>query len=434
MTIEQGTSKDDADRRALVRIDLLAGATSWLTAGLDLDAMLTRVTELAVPALADGCVVQLLGRGIAQAPERERPQFARLTVAHVDDAVVRRVRALSLEGEAPLHRSFGALEVLRSEQPQHVSDLAREPDDEGVPSLMRELAASEYVAMPLHARGQLIGVLSFVRCSPSRAGLELDHELLHELARHASGAIDNARLYQEAQRAIAARDDLLAVVSHDLQSPLNAISMTVKGLLADPQLTARPYVKRALSLVDRTSKHIGQLCTELMEVGSIQAKRLAVAPRPTALPPLLQEALAILEPLATDKQLRVSTELDPALPALHCDGEQVLRVLMNLIGNAIKFMGSGGELVIAARSVGDQAEISIRDTGPGIAREDLPKLFEPYWRSHHGTRRGMGLGLYIARGIVEAHGGHIWVESELGVGSTFVFRLAIATAESTYAR
>jgi signal transduction histidine kinase len=429
MTIQHATSMDDGAPRALGRLSLLADASSWLTAPLDVKETLQRVVELFVPALADACVVQLLGPRVASAPENEQQHFAELAVAHVDDSVRRRVHALIPDWSACLHRTRGAHEVLRSERLLVVRDLADELDDESEPSLMRELSACSYIAVPMRTRGRLIGVLSCVRGAGKRE--EPDHGLLLELAERASGAIDNARLYQEAQRAIAVRDDLLAVVSHDLQSPVNAIGMTVKSLLKDPALIANESVKRSLALVGRTSKHIGQLCTELMEVGSIQAGRLSIFPRPTALAPLLQEALAILEPLVLDKHQSVITHLEPSLPLVQCDGERVLRVLMNLIGNAIKFSSDGAELVISMRKASDQLEVTIRDTGPGIAREDLPKLFEPYWRSRHAGRRGMGLGLYIARGIMEAHGGHIWAESELGVGSTFVFRLAIAQAEPT---
>jgi signal transduction histidine kinase len=429
MNIQLGTSKDDAERRAMGRLSLLADASSWLTAPLDVSETLLRVVNLFVPALADACVVQLLARGAASRPEHEQRRFAELAVAHVDDTVQKRVKAMMPEWNASLHRTFGAQEVLRSERLQVVSDLNSELDDESEPSLMRELGASAYIAVPMRARGRLTGVLTCV-CSTANRG-QPDHELLIELAERASGALDNARLYQEAQHAITVRDDLLAVVSHDLQSPVNAIGMTVKSLLREPALTANPSVKRSLALIERTSKHIGQLCTELMEVGSIQAGRLSILPRATALAPLLQEALAILEPMVLDKQLTVTTHLEPTLPLALCDGERVVRVLMNLIGNAIKFTAEGGELVIGMRQAGDQLEVTIRDTGPGIAREDLPKLFEPYWRSRQAGRRGMGLGLYIARGIMEAHGGHIWAESELGVGSKFVFRLAIAPAEPT---
>ncbi|HEX5656217.1 MAG TPA: GAF domain-containing protein, partial [Polyangiales bacterium] len=251
MNIEQGTSKDEAERRALVRISLLGEASSWLTAPLELRETLQRVTRLMVPALADACVVQLLGRGLASAPEHTRPQLEELVVAHVDGAVERRIRALTPDWGAWLHRTHGAREVVRTGQLQLVSNLASEPDDESEPSLMRELAASVYIALPLHARGQLIGVLSFVHCTSTRAAF--DAQLLSELAQRASGAIDNARLYEEAQRAIAVRDDLLAVVSHDLQSPVNAIGMTVKSLLKDPALTADASVLRSLALIERTS-------------------------------------------------------------------------------------------------------------------------------------------------------------------------------------
>jgi signal transduction histidine kinase len=427
MTIVHGEPDESEEQRALARSGLLEEASWRLSATLDLDTTLRSIVGLVVPALADGCVVQLLGAGIRTAPERERPQFEQLVVAHADRAIEQRVHPLLGDRSHLLHRSFGPLEVVRTGLPQLVDDLEREPE----PSLMRELAAASYLSLPLRAHGPLLGVLTLVRCDPARTLRSLDSVLVEELSKRASVAIENARLYGDAQRAIAVRDDMLALVSHDLQSPLNAISMTVRRLLDDAQVVAIPGAKRSLALLERTTKHIGQLIAELLEVGSIQAGRLALEPRPTQLAPLLAEALAILEPLVQEKQLRITSHIAPDLPAVYCDGKRILRVLMNLLGNAIKFSADGGEAAVRLRRVDEQAEVSIQDTGPGIAHDDLPKLFQPYWRSRQAGRRGMGLGLYIARGIIEAHGGHIWAESELGVGSTFVFRLAFAAAEHT---
>jgi signal transduction histidine kinase len=431
--MNEGTSDQDEARRALARMGLLGEAGSWLATTLDLGRTMERVAALAVPVLADGCTVQLVGRP-GPAPELEQPPLESVALVHVDKDVESRARGLVGSRPHALQRSFGVLEVLRTGLPQAVDDLAREPD-QPEPSLLRELSAQSYLALPLSARGQLLGVLTLVRCEPvhpeREALLANDLALVNELARRAGAAIDNALLYRDAQQAIAVRDDLLQLVSHDLQSPLNAIALTVKRLSAEPELLAIPGTRRALALIERTTRHIGQLTTELLQVGSIQSGQLALEPRPTPLPPVIGEALSMLEPLLLEKHLRVSARLEPRLPSAACDRNRILRVLMNLLGNAIKFNTEGGELVIAARTVGEQVEVSIRDTGAGIASEDLPKLFDPYWRSRQAGRHGLGLGLYIARGIVEAHGGQIWAESELGTGSTFVFRLAIAAAEGT---
>lgn len=427
--MNQGTADQQEARRALARMGLLGEAGSWLAITLDLELTLERIASLAVPMLADGCTVQLLER--AARGLHERPQFARLAVSHVDKDVESRVRTLSWSPAQ--QRSFGALEVLRTGLPQAVDNLAREPDSQQ-PSLLRALSAQSYLAVPLSARGQLLGVLTLVRCQPVHPEREdelaSDLAFVDELAGRASAAIDNALLYRKAQQAIAVRDDLLQAVSHDLQSPLNAIAMTVKRLVSDPDLLMIPGTRRALALIERATRHIGQLITELLEVGSIQSGCLSVETRATPLGPVIGEALSMLEPLLLEKHLRVSVRLEPELPSATCASERVLRVLMNLLGNAIKFNVEGGEVVVAARAVGEHVEVSIRDTGAGIASEDIPKLFEPYWRSRDAGRRGLGLGLFIARGIVEAHGGQIWVESELGKGSTFVFRLAIAPAEN----
>ncbi|HEY6881308.1 MAG TPA: ATP-binding protein [Polyangiales bacterium] len=425
--MSQDTPQKAGEQQTPARMSLLEAASSWLPASLDLDGTLQRAVRLPLPTLADGCVLQLLGDP-ARTPS-ERLPFTALLIAHVDGAREQHVQSMLPGRMHALHHCDGALEVVRTGRPQPVNEVTADSS----PVLMRELSASWYSSWPLCARDKLLGVLTLVHDGPrqdSHASHD-DDAFMNAFTRQIGIAIDNAQRHTESQRAIAMRDDMLAVVSHDLQSPLNAIQMTVRHLLNEPHVVALPGVKRALTLIERTTKHLGQLIAELMDVGSIQAGRLTIDARPTAIPPLLGDALTILEPMLLDKHLRVSTQLEPALPLASCDGQRILRVVLNLLGNAIKFTGEGGEVTLYARRVNDQLEVAIRDNGPGIAREELPKLFEPYWRSRQTGRRGMGLGLYIARGIVEAHGGHIWAESELGAGSTFAFRLAMVPAEST---
>ena len=169
--------------------------------------------------------------------------------------------------------------------------------------------------------------------------------------------------------------------------------------------------------------------------GLLDRSRLAGMPVPLSLQPqrveeLFDHALQVLRPLAANKSQRLVVAVSPGLPPVKADRERVLQVLTNLVGNSIKFTPPGGTLTLRARQVEERVRVSVRDNGPGISPEDMPHLFERFWRSSGTSERGTGLGLNIVKSLVEAHGGTVWVESQLGAGSTFFFTLPIAESEA----
>lgn len=405
----------------LERKSLLAEVSALLSASLDTEETLHRVVRLVVPRLADCCIVEYVVNG----------SLERLALAHVVPAEEQRLRDLGprlLQNEPPTSYSDPVLAFGRAER-FAASDApnAEHPPAAHAP-LMRELAARSYVRVPLRARGAVIGVLSLAISESDRGFTGEELELAEELARRTSTALDNARLYREAQQAVELREEVLAVVSHDLQSPLNALGMTVQRLLARTELTQLSGVRSALELIQRTTKHMQHLMAELVEVASIQAGALHLLRVRSDVSALTAQALAMLEPIAQQKSLVMTRQLVQDAAFASCDPERILRVLMNLIGNAIRFTEEHGEIVVGTEALEHDVRVTVRDSGPGIARGDLPKLFEPYWKGKGTGRRGMGLGLYIARGIVQAHGGKIAVESHEGVGSTFWFTLPTGEA------
>ena len=156
----------------------------------------------------------------------------------------------------------------------------------------------------------------------------------------------------------------------------------------------------------------------MMETGQLTIRRKAESPAA-----LVRDACMTLAPQAEAGKLKLETEVKDHLPAVACDRERILQAVTNLVTNAIKFTDSGGKIRVAAAVAGDTVRFAVSDTGDGIAERDIPRVFDRYWKGHAGTT---GLGLYIAKGVVEAHGGRIWVESRLGAGSTFFFTLPIA--------
>ncbi|HZI14813.1 MAG TPA: HAMP domain-containing sensor histidine kinase [Myxococcus sp.] len=248
-----------------------------------------------------------------------------------------------------------------------------------------------------------------------------------EAERQRNLAAENARLYREAEAAAREREDVLAIVSHDLKNPLATLRLSAAVL--QQKLSKLPQgealVKR-VGTMDRAALQMLSLITGLLDAARLDAGQpLAVAPQPEAVDALVTEAVALIEPQATRRALRLEARLAPDLEAL-CDRERVLQVLANLLGNAVKFTPEGGTVVVSTRLEAGEVHLSVRDTGPGIPLEEQPFLFQRHWQSRNTAHHGSGLGLYIARGLVEAHGGRLWVESTPGAGTTFTFTLPLA--------
>ena len=238
------------------------------------------------------------------------------------------------------------------------------------------------------------------------------------------------RMYEEARQAVEAREEVLKVVSHDLRNPLGTIAMSTQFMLEEPALPEPMRVKQ-LKAIQRAGERMNRLIQDLLNVARMEAGRLVVEPGRVEMTAVLGEALEMLRPLAADKGITLSAEAVPDAagappPAVFADAGRVLQVLSNLVGNAIKFTPSGGRVSIRAeRAMGlpGRVRVAVSDTGPGIPPDQLPHIFGRFWQANKGDRRGIGLGLAIAKGIVEAHGGRLEVESRVGEGATFSFTL-----------
>ena len=228
----------------------------------------------------------------------------------------------------------------------------------------------------------------------------------------------------ELAEAVRAREEVLAVVSHDLRNPLGAIA-TGASILADA-LPREPRSARVIEAIRRSADRMDHLISDLLDVSSLQAGRFSV--RATAVPvrPLVEEMVQAQAPQAHQKGVKLVTEIPAADLCARCDRGRTLQILGNLLGNAVKFGRAGDEVVVRARRANGDVEIEVADTGPGIRPDELPHLFDPYWSGRGHAGAGTGLGLYISKGIAEAQGGRLWVESAPGAGSTFTFSLPAA--------
>ncbi|MBV4477034.1 ATP-binding protein [Pseudomonas botevensis] len=234
---------------------------------------------------------------------------------------------------------------------------------------------------------------------------------------------DLARQVRREQEAVRARDELVAVVSHDLRNPMTVISMLCgmmqKAFSSDGPHTSR-RISTAIDTMQQAAGRMNTLLEDLLDTSKIDAGRYTIAPQRLDVAQMFEEAQSLLAPLALDKDISISFDADPDL-TIHADPERLFQVLSNLVGNAIKFTPRLGTVGVHARSVGDDIVFTVRDSGEGIPKEHLPHVFDRYWTVKEGNPTGTGLGLYITQGIVEAHGGRIVAESEPGQGSEFRF-------------
>jgi two-component system, chemotaxis family, sensor kinase Cph1 len=251
-------------------------------------------------------------------------------------------------------------------------------------------------------------------------------EAADELQRHAVD-VDLERRFLSEQRAVRARDELLAVVSHDLRNPLSSILLQTAVML-EPTLVDHEdggqVLRGGVERIRRSAAHMKSLTDDLVDLASLEAEHFKLHLRYVESRRLIEEALLISSPQAEAKRITLVTELIDT-PRLEADSERIIRVLSNLLGNAIKFTPEGGRVTVRAERRADDFSVVVADTGPGVPADHLPRVFERYWQNAATTKPGSGLGLYIARGIIEAHGGKIWAESSAD-GARFTFTLPLA--------
>ena len=230
----------------------------------------------------------------------------------------------------------------------------------------------------------------------------------------------------EAEAAVATRDELLAIVSHDLRNPLSTIVNGASFLQrSNLEGAERERVHETAQTILRSADRMTRLIADLLDLAQIQAGKLAVEQKPHDVEGIVREGIEMLRSLATKMDLKLEGVVSAGL-RVQCDRERVLQIFSNLVGNAVKFTPKGGSIFIEARGSGLEALFLVRDTGRGISEEELPKIFDRFWQAQKHNRGGIGLGLSIVKGLVEAHGGRLWVESKLGAGTTFFFTLPLA--------
>jgi PAS domain S-box-containing protein len=394
----------------------LARASGALEEGLEVNATAIALARLSVPMLGDFCLVDLL---------EPDGSLLRQAVAHVEPG---RERFLGLGNLIPAGasaRDFAPFAAVQTGMQDFLPGSAAETSRRL--GISTEARARAYMIVPITARGRILGALTLGITHAGRHWGPLDLMTAKDLARRAGVAVANCMLYETARRAVQARNEVLGFVSHDLRVPVNSI-IGALALLEDLVFEEGGESRKLLDILRHSTDHMKALIENLLDASRIESQEFVVKPKEKNPGSLVLEACDMLSSEAAARGIRIERDVPGDLPNVSADPPQVLRVLSNLLGNAIKFSPPDGVVRVDTLVVDGELQVAVTDEGQGIAASDLPHVFDRFWKGPDGSGPGAGLGLTIAKGIVEAHEGKIWVESENGKGSRFTFTLPLAAA------
>ena len=418
------TLRDVSERRRTEDRQRLLATAGWvLAASLDLESTMATVAELPVPLFGEWSVLELLtpDGSIRRAAATHMDPMRQEITAGFMSRVARPIPAdpPAASGGRGAHES----------EAQRITDipmwLSANFPDAAERARAELLGASAVLLVPLRAGGRAIGVLHLVRARAGAPHLAEEVQVADQYAGLAALALENARLYQEARRAVREREEMLAIVSHDLRNPVNAVVMLTGAALSRDADDPRPLMEREqVESIRAAARHADGLIQDLQDVSRISAGRMRVEQRPVDLMELAEEAADLFEHVMAGATIRFVRDIDRNTPLVIADRGRIVQVISNLLANAARFTPVGGVVTLSVHAMNpSHVCTAVRDTGPGVATEDLPRLFERYWQAPRLLRAGSGLGLFIAKGIIDAHGGEIGVATAVGEGSEFWFTL-----------
>jgi PAS domain S-box-containing protein/excisionase family DNA binding protein len=403
----------------------LSEASSVLAATLDYEATLQQVAQLAAPHFADLCSVFIVA---------EYGMIRRVAASHRDP--IKEAQLRDLQRHAPIDPTgpHPVAEVIRTGRlafNASTSDaiLASVAHATEQSRHARALIAASQIIVPLVARQQVIGAIAFELSESARVYDAADLALAEEVARRAALAVDNARLYREAQEAVRVRDAFLAIASHELKNPLTAllgnIQLLQRRVAREAGLTSE-RLQRTLQVVADQAARLNQMIGALLDSSRLQEGQLTSTYAPLDLCALAHQVVVEVQPALTQHTVTCATPDVPLI--IEGDALRLEQVLQNLIGNAIKYSPAGGLVSVCVERRSEWAYVDVTDQGIGIPQEALAKLFERFYRASNvdgGGIDGMGIGLYVVKEIVTLHGGTIAVTSREGQGSTFTICLPV---------
>ena len=424
-------------KRAEIASSVLNEASAAFASSLDIAQTFATLSQRVVPGMADICVIFVV---------RESGSIGVVAMESTDPGILDRLRAFDRKypvDSTPTHPVWLALRDQQSVFIPSVHDASvarRRPDERSVVELARATGATSLLMVPLAARGRVLGAMGMGTLGHRRPFDEGDLALAKELGSRAAMALDNAYLLAaehrarseaesaraEAERASRSKGDFLAMMSHELRTPLNAIAgyaelieLGLRGPVTDAQVTDLRKIKH-------NQRHLLGLINAVLSFARLDAGRVLYEVTNVPVAAAVGAVESLIEPQLRERQLQYLLSACDAATTVRADVEKVQQILLNLLGNAVKFTGPGGKIDVSCEVVARQVHLRVRDTGIGIARDQLEQVFEPFvqaGRSLRSATEGVGLGLAISRELARGMGGELSVESEVGVGSTFTLTL-----------
>ena len=413
-----------ARAKAARRFEFLAEASALLVGPLNVEASLASVARLAASFFRAWCFI-----GVVELDGSLR-QLEAAPADLEEDELAKQLRAHCLFGGKTESLPDGPLEV----EPLTAEWCERAADSAEHARMLRQMGGRGATVLPLRIRERLAGVLAVVRTFDSRPYHEANRALQEDLARRCALALENARLYREvvaqrdkAEQASRAKDEFVAILGHELRNPLMPIAGWTRVLQEHAAILRNPTLASGVRAMEKNAKALGRLVNECTDLARISEGKFQVERAPVDINQVVSVAAEAARVMAAERCLSLRLELAPQPLAVMGDAMRLEQVAANLLINAVKYTDSPGRVTIRTAAEGECAAIDVVDTGIGIEPSYLEQVFEPFRQgaaSWLTSRSGLGLGLSIARRIVEMHGGRIWAESQgLGAGSTFRVRL-----------
>jgi PAS domain S-box-containing protein len=419
----QEAQEEIAERRQIEQnLRFLSEASKLLASSLDYHTTLTHVTYLAVPHIADWCSVDM----------RTEEGIQQLVVAHVDPEKVKWAKELNQKNPPDPQALTGLPNVLRTGKAEfypEISDslLVASARNEEELTLARTIGFSSVMTVPLLIQGEAIGAITFVTSESGRHYTQADLSMAEELASRAALAIQNARLYSEAQKAIGIRDDFISIASHELRTPITTLKMYTQVLQKQQSKKSEVdgSLTHALARMDAQLNKLNGLISDLLNVSKIELGRLEFQEEWFNLDEVVREACEAIQQTTTKHTIRIEGSITCPVWG---DKDRVGQVVTNLLTNAIKYSPQAHEVFVQMHSEQEAAVVSVQDFGIGIDDEHLSKIFTRFYRvsdPEEKTFPGLGIGLYLSLEIIKRHSGNLTVASEKGKGSVFSFSLPI---------
>ena len=407
-------------KRVEERQRLLNEASEKLVTSLDHQITLQEIAQLLVPSMADYCRIALLDN---------QGQIKDIAVNHIEPEKIALVRELYEQYKDRISSTYGLNSLLEKGQPELISVVTPEivapsaQENPAMPPIIEALGLTSYMGTPLIARERVIGAITFSSVQPERHYTQEDLAFAQELARRIALTLDNARLYQEAQKAISLRDDFISIASHELRTPVTSLKLYVQVLQKQLAGPGDENVVYSLTKMDAQLNKLTLLIKDLLNVSRIELGRLDYQEDLFDLNEVVKETVEQIQPTTRKHGIRIEGQINQPTWG---DKDRIGQVLTNLLTNAIKYSPQADTIIVQVTSTRDAAMVSVQDFGIGIEQEHIHAIFERFYRvtdPDEKTYPGLGIGLYISYEIIKRHGGTLSVESKKGHGSVFSFTL-----------